>query len=104
MNKWYIFLSNESFRFNLVVHFIRPSNTGHIMSWPPSVRPLTFRVRSVTDTIQVFFMKYKCKSSWTMCREEEPKLHLHVYGIMSLLYFYKNRVRSMILIPSRIFS
>ena len=32
--------------------FIRPSKTGRIMFWPPSVRssvrPLTFRVRSLT--------------------------------------------------------
>ena len=41
----------------------------------------------------------------TMCREQKPKFHLHCCGIMPLWNFsYKNRVRSITLIPLRIFS
>ena len=50
----------------------------------PSVRPLTFRVRSIT--VQDIFMKLGTNINHyqMMCREQEPTLHLHFYGIMAL--------------------
>ena len=70
---------------------IRPSKTGRIMSCPPparpSVRPLTFRVRSITLLpFKNIFMKLgtNINHHQTMCREQEPTFHLHFYGIIDL--------------------
>ena len=51
-----------------------------------SVCPLTFRVRSITDTVPDIFMKLGANINHhqTMCREQELTLHLHFYGIMAL--------------------
>ena len=69
----------------LDLSFILKSKTGRIMLCPtfvrPSVRPLTFCIRSIySDTVQDIFMKLGTiiNNYQTICREQEPTLHLHI--------------------------
>ena len=89
--------------------FHTPVEEGRIMSCPPSVRlSVNFSCPlHNSDTVQDIFMKLgtNINHHQTMCGEQEPTLHLHFYGIMALInFYYDNRVLSITLIPSIIFS
>ena len=81
----------------LDLSFILKSNTSRIMLCPtfvrPSVRPLAFRFRSIySDTVQDIFKKKKLgkiiNNYQTICREQEPTLHLHILRNYGLLNFF----------------
>ena len=72
--------------------FIPPSKTGCIMSCPLSVSQSVFPSINFlcplhnSDTVQDIFMKVgtNIKHQQMICTEQEPKIHLHFYGIMPL--------------------
>ena len=92
---------NVNIRVLLVVSFsffICPWKTGRIMlchpsvhlSVCPSVHPLTFCVHSITDTVQDIFIKLgtNINHHQTMCRKQEPTLHLHFLQNYGPLKFF----------------
>ena len=92
-------------------YYVIPSE---LLSVCPSVRP-SVRPSAVDhscplynfDTLQDNFTKLgtNVKHDQTTCRDKEPSLLLHFCGIIPLLNFrYRNRVRSITLIPFEIIS
>ena len=88
--------SGEEFDFVIFAIFIRPSKTSRIMSCPLSIRP-SFRLSVYfscplhnSDTVQDIFMKLgtNINHHQTMCREQEPTLHLHFLRNYAPLNFF----------------
>ena len=85
--------------------FIRPSKTDRIMSCPPPVFPsVNFRVRTITDTVQDIFMKLGTNiNHYQTSAENKSRYSINILWNYGSLNFFLFCVRSIILIPFRIF-